>query len=99
MYSTGRVLILMLIPVNGLALFIFSWIHTTHAVYTHLDYELHPRGTKSHWLGRWINKSVAQNTHHAHNRYNFSWYLLFWDRAMGTLDPDYAARFRAARGG
>ena len=91
------IIILLLIPVNGLALLIFSLINTAYAVYTHLGYELYPRGTESHWLGRWINTSVAHNTHHARNRYNYGWYFLFWDRAMGTLDPDYAARFRAAR--
>ena len=92
----SSVLILLLIPTNGLALLIFSWINTSYAVYTHLGYELYPRGMERHWLGRWINTSVAHNTHHARNRYNFSWYFLFWDRAMGTLDPDYEARYRAA---
>ena len=94
----AAIVILLLIPTNSLALFTFSWVNTAYAVYTHLGYELYPRGMEVHWLGRWINTSVAHNTHHARNRYNFSWYFLFWDRTMGTLDPDYEARFRAARG-
>ena len=96
--SGAMVLILLLIPANGIALLIFSWLNITSAVYSHLGYELYPRGMGQHWLGRWINTSVAHNTHHAHIRYNYGWYFLFWDRAMGTLDPDYAARFRAAHG-
>ncbi len=90
------VLTVLLIPVTGLALLTFSWINTAYAVYTHLGYELYPRGMATHWLGRWINTSVAHNTHHARNRYNFSWYFLFWDRSMGTLDPDYERRYQAA---
>ena len=92
--SAVSVAILMLVPACGLALITFSWINTAYAVYTHLGYELYPRGFENHWLGRWINTSVAHNTHHAKARYNYSWYFLFWDRMMGTLDPNYAERFR-----
>ncbi len=94
--SSVIIVILLLLPVNGVALFIFTWINTIYAVYTHLGYELFPRGMAGHWLGRWINTSVAHNTHHAKARYNYGWYFLFWDRMMGTLDPAYAARYRAA---
>jgi hypothetical protein len=53
-----------------------------YAVYAHLGYELYPRGFGAHWFGRWINTSVAHNTHHAKARYNYGWYFLFWDRMM-----------------
>jgi lathosterol oxidase len=92
--SLAGVLILVLIPTTGLALFIFSWINTAYAVYTHLGYELLPAGTGNHWLGRWINTSVAHNDHHARARHNYGWYFLFWDRLMGTVDPKYSQRFR-----
>jgi Delta7-sterol 5-desaturase len=95
--SGAGIVTLMLIPTTGLALFIFSWINTIYAVYGHLGYELFPRSTAGHWLGRWINTSVAHSTHHGKGRYNYGWYFLFWDRAMGTLDPDYVERYRAAR--
>lgn len=94
--SGASIVILLVLPVTGLALFIFTWINTAYAVYTHLGYELYPRWLAQHWLGRWINTSVAHNTHHAKARYNYGWYFLFWDRMMGTLDPAYAARYRAA---
>jgi sterol desaturase/sphingolipid hydroxylase (fatty acid hydroxylase superfamily) len=92
--SGASVLILVLIPSTGIALVAFSWINTVYAVYGHLGYELYPRSFGKHWLGRWINTSVAHNTHHAKVRYNYGWYFLFWDRAMGTLDPKYSERFR-----
>ncbi len=94
--SGSSVLIVFLVPVSGLALLIFATMNTAYAVYSHLGYELYPRGTAQHWLGRWINTSVAHNTHHARARHNYGGYFLFWDRCMGTIDPDYAARYRAA---
>lgn len=89
----ANVIILFTIPAHGLALFIFSWINTTYAIYGHLGYEIFPAGTATHWLGRWINTSVAHNTHHAKARYNYGWYFLFWDRLMGTLEPEYEERY------
>jgi len=94
--SGGAVLTLIIVPMTGWALFIFSIINTAYAVYTHLGYELFPRGMSRHWLGRWMNTSTAHNLHHARARHNFSWYFLFWDRMMGTLSPDYDQHYRSA---
>jgi sterol desaturase/sphingolipid hydroxylase (fatty acid hydroxylase superfamily) len=92
--DTGaNIIILFTIPAHGLALFIFSWINTAYAIYGHLGYEILPPGTARHWLGRWINTSVAHNAHHAKARYNYGWYFLFWDRTMGTLEPEYELRY------
>jgi len=89
----ANVIILFTIPAHGLALFLFSWINTAYAIYGHLGYEIFPPGTATHWAGRWINTSVAHNTHHAKARYNYGWYFLFWDRLMGTLEPEYEQRY------
>lgn len=94
--SGASIVTLMVVPATGAALFALGWINTIYAVYAHLGYELYPRSLAGHWLGRWINTSVAHNTHHAKARYNYGYYFLFWDRVMGTLDPDYEARYLAA---
>jgi sterol desaturase/sphingolipid hydroxylase (fatty acid hydroxylase superfamily) len=86
---------LLTVPLTGWAIFTLSIINTVYAVYTHLGYELYPRGLSGHWLGRWINTSTAHNIHHAKARYNFSWYFMFWDRIMGTLSPDYEGQYKA----
>lgn len=93
--SGAGVLILLIVPMTGWAILTFSLISTVYAVYTHLGYELYPRALSRHWLGRWLNTSIAHNIHHAKARYNFSWYFLFWDRMMGTLSPDYEEQYRA----
>jgi Delta7-sterol 5-desaturase len=89
----ATVLILVLLPKHLLIFVLFTWFNTAYAVYGHLGYEILPRSVARHWLGRWINTSIAHNTHHARVRYNFSWYFLFWDRLMGTLDPSYEKRY------
>jgi len=94
--SGASIVILLVLPVTFWSLVIFTWINTAFAVYTHLGYELFPRATSKHWLGRWINTSTAHNTHHARGRYNYSWYFLFWDRMMGTLSPGYDEHYRKA---
>lgn len=91
------VLILFVVPMHPLALIAFQMISTAINVYGHCGYELYPAGWSRHPVGRWLNTSVAHNTHHATARHNYGLYLLVWDRWMGTLDPDYERRFSEAR--
>ena len=95
--AAGVVLIVFIVPMHPLAIVAFQTISTAVNVYGHSGYELYPRGWSSHWLGRWINTSVAHNTHHATARHNYGLYFLWWDRAMGTIDPDYDRRYGAGR--
>jgi Delta7-sterol 5-desaturase len=88
------VLIIFVVPMHPLALVAFQVISTAINVYGHSGYELYPRDWPQHWLGRWINTSVAHNAHHATAKHNYGLYFLFWDRWLGTLDPDYEDRYR-----
>jgi Delta7-sterol 5-desaturase len=91
------VLIIFVLPMHPLALIVFQVISTAINVYGHSGYELYPRDWPHHWLGRWINTSVAHNTHHATAQHNYGLYFLFWDRWLGTLDPAYEDRYDANR--
>ena len=91
------VLIIFTLPMHPLALIVFQTVSTAVNVYGHCGYELYPLYWSQHWLGRWINTSVAHNTHHATVRHNYGLYFLFWDRWVGTLDPDYDRRYANAR--
>jgi sterol desaturase/sphingolipid hydroxylase (fatty acid hydroxylase superfamily) len=92
--SGSTVLTLVLLPATGAAFVIVGWANIIWGVYGHLGYELYPRGLAGHWLGRWMNTSVAHNTHHEKSRYNYGYYFLFWDRLMGTLDPAYTDSYK-----
>jgi len=93
----AAVLIIFMVPMHPLALIVFQTVSTAVNVYGHCGYELYPPHWSRHWLGRWINTSVAHNTHHATACHNYGLYFLVWDRWMGTLYPDYDRRYREAR--
>jgi lathosterol oxidase len=90
------VVILFFVPKHPIAYLIFLWIDAAVAVMGHVGIEIYPRGFSRHWFGRWINTSTAHNWHHASARHNYGFYFLFWDRLMGTLDPEYDRRYDSA---
>jgi Delta7-sterol 5-desaturase len=95
---------------NGIfVLFAFSFpLHKTHIpifflfsimynVYGHLGWELYPKGFSQSIIGKWVNTSVCHNQHHKYFKGNYGLYLLFWDRAMGTLRDDYDLVFEEVK--
>jgi Delta7-sterol 5-desaturase len=92
--ALGVVLIMFIMPTHPTSILIFQTYSTLQNVYGHLGYELYPQNWTRHWLGRWLNTSVAHNAHHEKARHNFGFYFLFWDRWMGTLDPAYDQHYR-----
>lgn len=77
------------LPIYTPALGLFFIFQIFYNVYGHLGFEIYPKGFQKHWLGKWINTSVAHNLHHKKFDGNYGLYLLFWDRLMGTLRKDY----------
>jgi len=82
-----------LIPVHFGVLALSMFFMTVYNVYGHLGWELYPHGFARHPAGRFINTSVSHNHHHEKARDNYGLYFLWWDRWLGTLDPEYEARF------
>jgi lathosterol oxidase len=91
---------------NGIVLlFFFAFpVHATHVpifflfsiiynIYGHLGWEIYPKGFNTSLVGRWVNTGVAHNQHHKFFKGNYGLYLLFWDRMMGTIRPDYDEAF------
>ena len=85
--------IAVLFPVHPLAIGIFLLFMMTYNVYGHLGYELYPKGFSKSKFGKWINTSINHNLHHQHFNGNYGLYFLWWDRWMGTVQPDYDTRF------
>lgn len=80
------VMIVYLIPTHPLSILIFQTISTAINVYGHCGKEFYPKGTGTHWLGRWVNTSTTHASHHLRGRDNYGLYLLLWDRWMGTVE-------------
>ena len=77
------------LPLDRMAIIYFFLFQIAYNVYGHLGFELFPKKFNKHWLGKWINTSVAHNLHHSRFHGNYGLYFLFWDRLMGTLREDY----------
>lgn len=87
------VVFVFIMPVHLFHLLFFFFFMIIYNVYGHLGWELYPKGFSKHWLGKWINTSIAHNQHHQYFKGNYGLYFLFWDRLMGTLREDYDTHF------
>lgn len=81
-------LLLVTMPLHPLSFWAFVTLMLLFNVYGHLGYELFPKSTYTHPLGRWLNSSVHHNLHHEKFLGNYGLYFTIWDRLCGTLRAD-----------
>lgn len=86
-----------LLPMHPVTLVIVLLFQTTFNVYGHSGFELAPRWWVSNRFFKYINTSVHHNYHHKEFNYNFGLYFNYWDRWLGTLDPQYNEKFYAVK--
>lgn len=82
-----------LLPMHRSAIIIYMLFQIGYNVYGHLGYEIYPQNFHKHWLGRWVNTSVAHNMHHKFSVKNYGLWTLIWDRWFGTLHEKYAETY------
>ncbi len=88
-YAVFAPILVLLMPVNFWVLLAAGSWFTIASMLVHLGYELAPRWWGTSPFTRWIGTSTMHNMHHEHIHHNFALYFTFWDRAMGTMHPDY----------
>lgn len=99
MLEFGVVVVLLLaLPMHAIALFIFVNVMIVMNVLGHLGFEFYPKGFVRNPVGRWLITATHHNMHHRTFRHNYGFYLLFWDRLMGTNHPAYETQFEAVAG-
>jgi sterol desaturase/sphingolipid hydroxylase (fatty acid hydroxylase superfamily) len=62
----------------------------------HCGYELMPAAADGRPRLDWLTTTTHHDLHHARAGSNFGLYFTWWDRWMGTENPDYYAAFAAA---
>ncbi len=88
-------LFLALVPMHGLAVFIFMVIQIGRNVMGHAGTEVHPAVFgPGRWLG-WNNTTTHHDLHHETGCYNYGLYFRWWDKLMGTEHPDYRRKFES----
>lgn len=85
--------VILFLPVHGIAAGIWLLYMTTLNVGGHLGYEIFPKGFARHWLFRWHNTGTHHNMHHSHTHCNYGLYFNIWDRLMGTNHREYENHF------
>ncbi|MGH1337734.1 MAG: sterol desaturase family protein [Aureispira sp.] len=90
-------ILLVLIPLHPLALLLFTGISFAINVYGHLGYEIAPKWLRHSFFFKIINTSVHHNLHHSSFRGNYGLYFRFWDKVMGTENPQYVQEYDAVQ--
>ena len=91
-------LALLVVPAHPIVLFAFTWHMMLRNALGHCGYEVFPARADGRPRFDWMTTVTHHDLHHANARWNLGLYFTWWDRWMGTENPDYHARFRAALG-
>lgn len=87
--------IVFIIPLHFVTLVSVLMTMTIWAVWNHLGFELFPSSFAKHWLGRWFIGSTHHSIHHRKYTVHYGLYFTFWDKMLGTQDPNYDEKFDA----
>ncbi len=81
--------VIYIVPLHFITLVAALITMTVWAVFTHLGFEVFPSSSKSHWIGKWLIGSMHHSTHHRKYKVHYGLYFTFWDKLLGTEDPNY----------
>ncbi len=84
-----------LMPLHPSVIALFVLHQIIRNVLGHSGFEIFPRGTARHPVGRLITTHTHHDLHHSKVTGNYCLYFTWWDRWMGTLRDDYADTFDA----
>ncbi len=90
-----RPFILAVIPMHPWFFVFFEILTFALNIIGHSGYEFFPRFFAMHPLTRMKSCATFHYLHHVNGNTNFSLFLNFWDRLMGTMNPRYEQFYQA----
>lgn len=81
--------IVFVLPLHFITLLAVLTTMTIWAVLNHLGIDRLPLSFPHHWLGRWFIGPAHHSIHHLKYTVHYGLYFTFWDKLLGTQDPDY----------
>ncbi|MEM7360829.1 MAG: sterol desaturase family protein [Pseudomonadota bacterium] len=84
------------VPMHDVAFTCAMLVQIFRNAIAHCGYEIFPRGWVQHPVLGIFTTVTHHDLHHEKSKGNYAFYFTFWDRVMGTEDPQYAARFDRA---
>jgi len=88
--------IVFIIPLHFITLVAVLMTMTLWAVWNHIGFELFGPFFPHHWLGKWFIGSTHHSIHHRQYTVHYGLYFTFWDKLLGTQDPNYKDKFDSA---
>lgn len=91
-------LFMLIVPTHQVTILIWVTHQIIRNAVGHSGFEIFPRGwVDNRWLG-WITTVTHHDLHHNDVQGNYGLYFTWWDRWMGTENPDYRQKFREVTG-
>jgi sterol desaturase/sphingolipid hydroxylase (fatty acid hydroxylase superfamily) len=78
-----------IIPLHFVTLIAVLLTMTGWTVLNHLGFEIFPAAFARHWLGKWFIGATHHSIHHRQYKQHYGLYFAWWDRLLGTNDPNY----------
>lgn len=85
-----------LVPTSWQVVSLFIVHQIIRNTLAHCGYELMPATSRGRPLIDWLTTTTHHDLHHAQADSNFGLYFTWWDRWMGTENPNYQATFARA---
>jgi sterol desaturase/sphingolipid hydroxylase (fatty acid hydroxylase superfamily) len=89
-------LALFILPTSALAAFVFTAHMIIRNAIGHCGYEIFPARRDGRPLFCFLTSVTHHDLHHEQAGWNFGLYFTFWDRLMGTENPNYLPAFAKA---
>jgi Delta7-sterol 5-desaturase len=77
--------VLMILPLNALAIIAYLIINVIFGMVGHLGFEPLPGSFTGNKIGRYLGTSTFHHDHHKHVQYNYGFYTNIWDKLFGTF--------------
>lgn len=90
------VCIVFVLPLHYITLLTALLVMTVWALFNHIGFELFPSSFYSNWLGKWFIGSKHHLIHHRKYTLHYGLYFTFWDKLLGTQDPNFENQKLAA---
>lgn len=81
--------IVFVMPLHFITLIAVLITMTVWAVINHLGVDRLPRWFPHDWLGLWFIGPAHHSIHHLKYTVHYGLYFTFWDKLLGTQDPNY----------
>jgi Delta7-sterol 5-desaturase len=89
--------IVFVLPIHFITLIAVLVTMTVWAVVNHLGIDLLPVSFPHHWLGKWFIGPAHHSIHHHRYSKHYGLYFTFWDKMLGTHDPNYDHKVEASQ--